>query len=58
MSLQGDIMSQVEKYDRLQDKLPELPEVLLNTIQSEILELKCLKKIVKNLKNYVKNFRN
>lgn len=37
-------MSRVEKYERLKDRLPELPEVLLNTIQSEILEIKCVDK--------------
>ncbi|WP_373070176.1 hypothetical protein [Sulfurimonas sp.] len=49
-------MSRVEKYDRLKEKLPQLPEVLLNTIQSEILELKCVKKDCEKFKKISEEF--
>jgi len=32
-------MHTVEKYANIQEKLPNLPKVLLNTIQSDVLEL-------------------
>ncbi|QFR49505.1 hypothetical protein FJR48_07075 [Sulfurimonas lithotrophica] len=37
-------MNRIEKYAHLDIELPELPEVLLNTIQSEILEIMCVDK--------------
>lgn len=37
-------MNHVEKYAQLDVELPELPKVLLNTIQSEILEIKSVNK--------------
>ncbi len=33
-------MTRVDKYDHLEQELPKLPKVLLNTIQSEVLEIK------------------
>jgi len=33
-------MNHVDKYEHLEQKLPKLPKVLLNTIQSEVLEIK------------------
>ncbi|HUH41537.1 MAG TPA: hypothetical protein VLZ29_00290 [Sulfurimonas sp.] len=32
-------MKNIEKYLNIKEKLPKLPEVLLNTIQSDVLEL-------------------
>jgi len=49
-------MNRVEKYDRLEEKLPELPEVLLNTIQSEVLELKCVKKNCEKFKKVCEDY--
>ncbi|ABB44569.1 hypothetical protein Suden_1291 [Sulfurimonas denitrificans DSM 1251] len=40
-------MRDVEKYLNIKEKLPKLPEVLLNTIQSDILELKNIDKTCK-----------
>jgi len=37
-------MHTVEKYANLQDELPKLPKVLLNTIQSEVLEIRKVEK--------------
>jgi hypothetical protein len=38
-------MSSVNKYDNIEKELPKLPEVLLNTIQSDVLEIKSIDKI-------------
>ena len=40
-------MSQIIKYENLQKELPKLQKVLLNTIQSEFLEIKSLEKACK-----------
>jgi len=37
-------MSGVSKYSNIEIELPKLPEVLLNTIQSDVLEIKSLDK--------------
>ena len=33
------MMSEIEKYQNIKEELPELPEILLNTIQSDVLEI-------------------
>ncbi len=43
-------MSDIEKYSNIKKVLPKLPELLLNTIQSDVLEIK---KIDKNCKKYI-----
>ncbi|QOY53878.1 hypothetical protein HUE87_08210 [Candidatus Sulfurimonas marisnigri] len=37
-------MSGVEKYKNIESELPKLPKVLLNTIQSDVLEIKSVDK--------------
>ena len=37
-------MHRVKKYANIQQKLPKLSEVLLNTVQSDVLEIRKLKK--------------
>ena len=37
-------MSSLKKYDNIEQELPKLPEILLNTIQSDILEIKNIDK--------------
>lgn len=37
-------MSTIEKYSNIYKELPKLPEVLLNTIQSDVLEIKSIDK--------------
>jgi len=37
-------MNTVDKYKNLENELPKLPKVLLNTIQSDVLELKQIQK--------------
>lgn len=37
-------MSNISKYSNIKQELPKLPEVLLNTIQSDILEIKAIDK--------------
>ncbi len=37
-------MSGVEKYDNIESELPNLPKVLLNTIQSDVLEIRSIDK--------------
>lgn len=44
-------MSNVVKYENIETELPKLPEVLLNTIQSECLEISS---IDKECKKYIK----
>ncbi|MBS4069392.1 MAG: hypothetical protein WC279_01565 [Sulfurimonas sp.] len=43
-------MSGVTKYSNIENELPKLPEVLLNTIQSDVLEIKS---VDKNCKKYI-----
>ena len=43
-------MSSVEKYENIGKELPKLPEVLLNTIQSDVLEIK---RVDKTCKKYI-----
>lgn len=40
----GFVVSEIEKYKDIEKELPELPEVLLNTIQSDVLEIKGIDK--------------
>lgn len=44
-------MSNINKYSNIKEELPKLPEVLLNTIQSDVLEIK---KIDKECEKYIK----
>lgn len=44
-------MRDIDKYLNIKEKLPKLPEVLLNTIQSDVLELK---KIDRTCEKYLK----
>lgn len=44
-------MREIEKYLNIKEKLPKLAEILLNTIQSDVLELK---KIDKTCDKYLK----
>lgn len=44
MNKKGVLMRNIEKYLNIKEKLPKLPEVLLNTIQSDILEIKKIDK--------------
>lgn len=37
-------MSNIDKYSNIKEELPKLPEVLLNTIQSDVLEIKSIDK--------------
>lgn len=37
-------MNSVAKYDNIEEELPKLPKVLLNTIQSDVLEIKRIDK--------------
>lgn len=37
-------MSNTEKYNNIEEELPKLPKVLLNTIQSDVLEIRSLDK--------------
>lgn len=37
-------MKDIEKYLNIEEELPKLPKVLLNTIQSDVLELKMIDK--------------
>lgn len=37
-------MSGIMKYSNIEDELPKLPKVLLNTIQSDVLEIKSINK--------------
>ncbi|MDD5401412.1 MAG: hypothetical protein PHQ93_09520 [Sulfurimonas sp.] len=37
-------MSSIAKYSNIKEELPKLPEVLLNTIQSDVLEIKSVDK--------------
>ncbi|MCK9473041.1 hypothetical protein [Sulfurimonas sp.] len=37
-------MSGIKKYANIQEELPKLPEILLNTIQSDVLEIKSIDK--------------
>jgi len=43
-------VSDIEKYSNINDVLPKLPEILLNTIQSDVLEIK---KVDKSCKKYI-----
>ena len=47
-------MHTVEKYENIQDKLPKLPKVLLNTIQSEVLEINKVEKTCDKYKDACK----
>lgn len=40
-------MSKIAKYSNIQEELPKLPQVLLNTIQSDVLEIKSVDKACK-----------
>lgn len=40
-------MSSIEKYSNIEAELPKLPKILLNTIQSDILEIKRIDKCCK-----------
>ncbi|MDD5157223.1 hypothetical protein [Sulfurimonas sp.] len=37
-------MSEIKKYENIEEELPELPEILLNTIQSDVLEIRRIDK--------------
>ncbi len=43
-------MGDIEKYSNIKKVLPKLPELLLNTIQSDVLEIK---KVNKSCKKYI-----
>ncbi|MBE0513386.1 hypothetical protein [Sulfurimonas sp.] len=45
-------MSTIEKYSNIKEELPKLPEVLLNTIQSDVLEIKSINK---ECEKYIQN---
>lgn len=38
-------MSSVKKYENIESELPKLPKVLLNTIQSDVLEIRIVNKL-------------
>jgi len=40
----GFFMNNIKKYSNIKEELPKLPEVLLNTIQSDVLEIKSINK--------------
>jgi hypothetical protein len=44
-------MNKIEKYSNIEKELPKLPEVLLNTIQSDVLEIKSVDKSCKKYLN-------
>lgn len=44
-------MNKIVKYENIEQELPKLPKVLLNTIQSECLEIKSLEKYCEKYKN-------
>lgn len=44
-------MSNIDKYSNIKEELPKLPVVLLNTIQSDVLEIK---RIDKECEKYIK----
>ena len=49
-------MNRVDKYAHLNIELPELPTVLLNTIQSEFLEIKGVNKDCDKFEESCKKF--
>ncbi|MCW8894310.1 MAG: hypothetical protein OQK48_04750 [Sulfurimonas sp.] len=40
-------MNSVEKYENIEEVLPKLPKILLNTIQSDVLEIRKVNKLCK-----------